>query len=90
MDHRVWRARAQGGYTRVYEVVDGRELSPNISVNKKAFGEQIARALNQAYADGAKDARPDTAREVKTRIADLLIELGYEQAADAVRCAPLS
>ena len=90
MDHRVWRARAQGGYTRVYEVVDGRELSPKISVNKKVFGEQIARALNQAYADGAQDSRPEVAREVKTRIADMLKEMGQDKAADMVRGAPLT
>ena len=56
MDRRVWRARAQGGYTRVYEIVEGRELSPRIAVNKKMFGEQIAEALNKAYAAGVADS----------------------------------
>lgn len=90
MDQRVWRAKAQGGYTRVYEVINGKEQTPHISVNKKTFGEQIARALNQAYQDGAQDAKPDTVREVKTRIADLLKEMGEEKAADMVRGAPLT
>lgn len=90
MDRRVWRVTAQGGYTRVYEVVDGKKLSPEISVNKKTFGEQIARTLNQAYSDGAADARPDTVHEIKTRIADLLKEMGHDKAADVVRQAPLT
>lgn len=89
MDRRVWRARPSGGYTRVFEIVDGRELSPKIAVNKKMFGEQIASALNQAYADGAQDSKPDAARETRVKIADLLLEMGYEKAADVVRSTPI-
>lgn len=90
MDRRVWRAKAQGGYTRVFEVVDGRELSPKISVPRKVFGEQIASELNTAYARGVADSKPDHVREAKVKIADLLKEMGLEKAADVVRGAPIS
>ncbi|QJD53988.1 hypothetical protein SEA_GALACTICA_40 [Streptomyces phage Galactica] len=87
MDRRVWRVRASGGYTRVIEVVDGAECSPTISVNKKMFGEQIARTLNQAYRDGAQDSKQDHAQEAKQKLADLLQEMGHDKAADVVRQA---
>lgn len=90
MDRRVWRARAQGGYTRVIEIVNGREQTPKISVNKKAFGEQLAKELNQAYAQGVADAKPDVTYEVKARVADMLKEMGHDKAADLVRGAPLT
>jgi hypothetical protein len=90
VDRRIWRARAQGGYTRVYEIVNGREKSPRIAVNKKVFGQQIADALNQAYAAGVADSAPDHTREAKVKIADLLQEMGHEKAADLVRQAPIS
>lgn len=90
MERRVWRVRASGGYTRVIEVIDGSEATPKISVNKKMFGEQIARTLNQAYADGVNDSKPDHLREAKTKIADLLAEMGHDKAADLVRKAPIS
>lgn len=89
MDRRVWRARAQGGYTRVFEVVDGEEQSPEISVNKKIFGEQIARKLNDAYARGVADSQVDHTRTAKIKIADLLKEMGHDKAADMVRGAPI-
>jgi hypothetical protein len=89
MDRRVWRARAQGGYTRVFEIVDGEEKSPEISVNKKIFGEQIARKLNDAYAQGVADAKVDHTRDAKVKIADLLKEMGHDKAADLVRGAPI-
>jgi hypothetical protein len=89
MDRRVWRARAQGGYTRVFEIVDGEAKSPEISMNKRAFGEQIARKLNEAYAAGVADAKADHEREAKLKIADLLKEMGHDKAADLVRGAPI-
>jgi hypothetical protein len=89
MDRRIWRAKAQGGYTRVIEVVNGTERSPEISVNKKVFGEQIARKLNDAYAMGVADSEADHARDTKVRVADLLAEMGYDQAAEVVRSTPL-
>lgn len=89
MDRRVWRARAQGGYTRVYEIVDGKEFSPRISVNKKVFGEQIANSLNNAYAAGVADSEADHVRSAKGKIADLLVEMGHDKAADVVRQAPI-
>lgn len=89
MEHRIWRAKARGGYTRVYEVVDGAEQSPKISVSKKTFGEQIARELNQAYAAGVADSEADHARATKAKMADLLAEMGFDRAADVVRGTPL-
>jgi hypothetical protein len=89
MDRRVWRARAQGGYTRVFEVADGVEKSAKISVPKKLFGEQIARELNNAYELGARDAEADHARAAKGKIADLLREMGHDKAADLVQKAPI-
>lgn len=89
MDRRVWRAKAQGGYTRVYEIEDGRERSPEISVNKKVFGEQIASKLNAAYAAGVADSKTEHEREAKMKIADLLKEMGHDKAADLVRKAPI-
>lgn len=90
MDRRVWRAKAQGGYTRVFEVVDGQPQSAKISVPRKVFGEQIASELNTAYAQGVADSKPDHIREAKVRIAELLQEMGHEKAADVVRGAPIS
>ncbi|AZS06682.1 hypothetical protein HOU95_gp042 [Streptomyces phage Hiyaa] len=89
MDRRVWRARAQGGYTRVFEIVNGAERSPEIAVNKKVFGEQIARKLNEAYAWGVADSKADHEREAKIKIAELLKEMGHDKAADLVRQAPI-
>jgi hypothetical protein len=89
MDQRVWRAKAQGGYTRVIEVVNGTERSPEISVNKKTFGEQIARKLNEAYALGVADSEADHARETKVKMAELLAEMGFDKAADVVRQSPV-
>jgi hypothetical protein len=89
MDRRVWRARAQGGYTRVYEIENGAELSPTISVNKKVFGEQLARNLNDAYAAGVADSKAEHTRAAKVKIADLLAEMGHDRAADVVRQAPI-
>lgn len=89
MDRRVWRAKAQGGYTRVFEVVDGQPQSPKISVPRKVFGEQIASELNMAYAQGVEDSKSDHVREAKVKIADLLREMGHDKAADVVRGAPI-
>ncbi|QNJ57647.1 hypothetical protein SEA_KEANU_41 [Streptomyces phage Keanu] len=89
MDRRVWRAKAQGGYTRVFEIVDGRELSPKISVPRKVFGEQIASELNAAYSMGVADSKADHERAAKAKIADLLKEMGHDKAADLVRQAPI-
>lgn len=89
MDRRVWRARAQGGYTRVYEVVDGVEQSPTISVAKKSFGEQMARELNAAYERGVADSKADHFREAKVKVADMLKEMGHQKQADLVRQAPI-
>ena len=89
MDRRVWRAKAQGGYTRVYEIEDGKERSPEISVNKKVFGEQIASKLNGAYAAGVADSEAEHFRTAKIKIADLLKEMGHEKAAEVVRQAPI-
>jgi len=89
MDRRVWRARAQGGYTRVFEIENGAEHSPTISVNKRVFGDQIARKLNEAYSLGAADSKPDHVREAKIKIADMLQEMGHDKAADLVRKAPI-
>lgn len=89
MDRRVWRAKAQGGYTRVFEVVDGRQLPPKISVPRKVFGEQIASELNAAYSQGVADSKPEHEREAKTKIADLLKEMGHDKVADLVRQAPI-
>lgn len=89
LDRRVWRAKAQGGYTRVFEVVDGKESSAQISVNKKVFGEQIASSLNNAYAAGVADSEADHIRSAKGKIADLLAEMGHDKAADLVRQAPI-
>lgn len=89
MDRRVWRAKAQGGYTRVFEVEDGRERAPKISVPRKLFGEQIARELNTAYALGVADSKTEHEREAKQKIADLLKEMGHDKAADLVRQAPI-
>lgn len=88
MERRVWRAKAQGGYVRVFEYEYGNQLSGPITVNRKVFGEQIAAALNAAYARGVADSRDDHAREVKQKLADLLAEMGHEKAADIVRQAP--
>lgn len=89
MDRRVWRAKAQGGYTRVFEVVDGAARTPTISVAKKVFGEQVASALNDAYAAGVADSEADHVRTAKGKIADLLNEMGHDKAADLVRQAPI-
>lgn len=89
MDRRVWRAKAQGGYTRVIEVVDGQPKSPKISVPRKVFGEQIANELNAAYSAGVRDSKSEHEREAKTKIADLLKEMGLDKAADVVRGAPI-
>lgn len=89
MDRRVWRAKAQGGYTRVFEVVNGTQQPPKISVPRKMFGEQIATELNTAYAAGVADSKDEHTREAKVRIADLLAEMGHDKAADVVRKAPI-
>lgn len=89
MDRRIWRAKAQGGYTRVFEVVDGQPQSPKISVPRKVFGEQIANELNEAYSRGVADSKPDHVREAKVKIAELLKEMGLDKAADVVRGAPI-
>lgn len=89
MDRRVWRAKAQGGYTRVVEIVDGAERSPEIAVNKKVFGEQIARKLNEAYAWGVADSKADHERETKVKLANLLKEMGHEKAAEVLYQAPI-
>lgn len=88
MERRVWRAKAQGGYVRVFEYEYGNQLSGPITVNRKVFGEQIAAALNAAYARGVADSRDDVALSTKTKLADLLLEMGHEKAADIVRQAP--
>jgi len=85
MDRRVWRAKARGGYTRVLEIVDGREVGEPISVNGKRFGEQLAHRLNEAYAAGVADQRADIERAERNRIADMLEEDDFLGAADAVR-----
>lgn len=89
MERRIWRARAQGGYTRVYEIEDGKERAPKISVGKRLFGEQIASELNAAYSMGVADSKADHEREAKVKIADLLKEMGHDKAADLVRQAPI-
>lgn len=89
MDRRVWRAKAQGGFTRVFEVVDGQPQSAKISVPRKMFGEQIASELNAAYAAGVEDSKMDHQREAKVKLADLLKEMGLDKAADVVRGAPI-
>ncbi len=89
VERRKWRARSQGGYTRVYEVVDGRERSPKISVPRRIFGQQLADELNAAYAAGVADSKTDHEQETKVRLADLLKEMGHDKAADLVRQAPL-
>lgn len=89
MDRRVWRARAQGGYTRVFEIVDGQSKSPTISVPRKMFGEQIASELNAAYAAGVADSKSEHEQAAKVRIADLLKEMGMDKASDMVRSAPI-
>lgn len=89
MDRRVWRARTQGGYTRVFEVEDGSAKSPTISVNKKVFGEQLASKLNAAYAAGVADSQVEHYSAAKGKIAALLKEMGHDKAADLVRQAPI-
>lgn len=89
MDRRVWRAKPQGGYVRVYEIVNGRELTPTISVSKRVFGEQLARTLNTAYAAGVADSEAEHTRLAKARIADLLKEMGHDKVSDIVRQAPI-
>lgn len=89
MDRRVWRAKVQGGFTRVIEVEYGSEKPAKISVPRKMFGEQIARELNAAYAAGVADSKPDHMREAKVLIADMLKEMGHDKAADLVRGAPI-
>lgn len=72
MEKRVWRAKRQGGYTRVFEYIDG-SVQPNpISVNGNHFGEQIARALNAAYEAGMKDAAADGRKVGRDSVADML------------------
>lgn len=88
MERRVWRARAQGGYIRVFEYEHGNQTGTPITVSRKVFGEQVAAALNAAYMQGVADSRDDHAREVKQKLADLLAEMGHEKAADIVRQAP--
>ena len=87
MDKRVWRTEVQGGYVRIFEHVDGQRKGNPISVGKRVFGDQIAAALNAAYAAGVADSRADHARETKTKLADLLLEMGHDKAADIVRQA---
>jgi len=89
MDRRVWRAKAQGGYTRVFEIVDGNPLPPKISVPRKMFGEQIATELNTAYSAGVADSKDEHTRAAKLKIAELLAEMGLDKAADVVRGAPI-
>lgn len=72
MERRVWRARAQGGYTRVFEYVDGREQSNPISVNSKIFGDQMARALNQAYQAGLADGAQEGRKQGRDKVANML------------------
>lgn len=88
MERRVWRARAQGGYIRVFEYEYGNQTGTPITVSRKVFGEQVAAALNAAYMRGVADSRDDVAMSTKTKLADLLLEMGHEKAADIVRQAP--
>lgn len=89
MDQRVWRVKVQGGYMRIVEIADGKEQPDPISVNSKFFGEQIATALNRAYAAGVADAVPDVKRTTKKKVVSLLNEHGYADAADLVRQHPM-
>lgn len=72
MERRVWRAKQQGGYTRVFEYVDGKQLANPISVNGKHFGAQIAKALNDAYDQGMADAAEDGRKVGRDSVADML------------------
>ena len=89
MDPRVWRAKRQGGYVRVYEIVNGKEQAPTISVGQKTFGDQLASTLNRAYAAGVADSKADHQRAAKLKLANLLAEMGHDKAADVVRGAPM-
>lgn len=72
MNRISWRVRVQGGYARVFKYVDGVQHRGPISVNSQSFGNQVAAALNEAYAAGVADGEQSGRKAGRDKVADML------------------
>lgn len=66
------KAVPSGGYVRVYKYVDGKQVRLVISVNTRHAGQQIADALNEAYAAGVARGSEDGIKKGRDSVADML------------------
>lgn len=67
-----YKAQPAGGFIRVNRFDNGKNAGTVVSVNTRHAGDQIARALNEAYAAGVARGEQDGAKKAKDEIADML------------------
>jgi len=89
VERRTYRARAQGGYVRVFAYLFGVQQSDPIAVKSRTFGEQIANALNKAYEAGVADGTADGRSEGREKVIKVLSDLGMTEAASKARQHPM-